>query len=417
MSIQLTEQQLSAVEMMRRNRMGILVGGPGTGKTTTVKEILSWAQDQGMLVAQAAPTGKAAKRMTEATGYEAVTIHSLLGAYMDNGQFVFAANEDNPLFADFVILDELSMVTSELMADFLRAINPQKTKLLLVGDSGQLPSVGAGAVLRDLLASGTIPHVELTTIHRNSGDIVKACHQIAKGKAYTPSKILDPENGLNLRHVEAKNPDAILSAIKTIVTERMPDRGFDPVWDCQCISPVNSKGQLSCDSINAMLQDVLNPNPDKKADPKKVEFRAKDKVIQTKNTKIKLTDGESSYIVNGDIGEVRDFERGKSLAINFINPDRETLIPKGKNKLLLAYCLTCHRLQGSEAPVVVIPLHKSFGYFVNRSWIYTAISRAREICITVGEFSAVEQAIRRKEATNRKTMLREKLVDRFIEGI
>ena len=182
MSIQLTNEQLSAVKMMQDNKIGVLTGGPGTGKTTTIKEILVWANREKYCTSLCAPTGKAAKRMSETTGELAETIHRTLGAQMGPNGFEFSANETNPLFANLLVVDELSMVTNNLMADLLRAVNISRTKVLLVGDHGQLPSVGPGAVLRDILASKCLPHVELTKIHRNSGEIVKACHAINRGE-------------------------------------------------------------------------------------------------------------------------------------------------------------------------------------------------------------------------------------------
>ena len=323
-----------------------------------------------------------------------------------DGEFSFSCNEDHPLRYELVIVDECSMVPNRLMADLLRAIDPDQTKVLLVGDQGQLPSVGAGAVLRDILASGVVPHVELTQIHRNSGDIVKACHRILRGESYAPSEKLDPEAGLNLRHIEATHPEEIRDAIVEIVSKRMPARGYDPVWDVQVISPVNSRTVLSCEGLNQVLQSALNPMPPvAEGSP----FRINDKVIQTKNQTI-----DNEYVVNGDMGKIIN-EAGARMEVQFFNPDRLVKIPRKGNNLLLAYCITCHRMQGSEAPVVIIPVHKSFGFFVNRSWIYTAISRAKDICITVGQFEAIAQAIGRQDAVVRKTMLKEKLQEVALE--
>lgn len=414
--IKLTEQQLSAVEMVKGNQLSILTGGPGTGKTTTVKEILNWALQEGLCVQQCAPTGKAAKRMMEATGFPASTIHSALEGMVIDDSFMFTRNEGNPLNCDLLIADELSMVSTDLMADLMRAVNHERTKVLFVGDQGQLPSVGPGAVLRDLLAAGCIPHVELTVIHRNSGEIVKSCHKIAKGERYEPCSELNIEEGLNLRHVESTTPEKIQVVIQKII-QKMVDRGYDPVWDIQVISPTNSRSALSCNALNAVLQDQLNPLPEGVEQEEGFLFREKDKVIQIKNKKIDEEDGTPSFVVNGDMGEVlRIDDVRKKILVRFHDPERYIELPKKMNDLLLAYCCTCHRMQGSEAPVVIIPVHKTFQYFVNRSWIYTAISRAKQICFTVGQFKAIELAIQNEGSNKRETRLKEKILERYIEA-
>jgi exodeoxyribonuclease V alpha subunit len=410
-----TDEQLAAVEMVKANAVSILTGGPGCGKTTTVKEVIRWAQTERLSIEQCAPTGKAAKRMTEATGYPASTIHRLLGArgVNDEGDFDFELNEDNPLNCDLLIVDEASMISNDLMAVLMRAIDEDKTRLLIVGDQGQLPSVGAGAVLRDLLASGCVPHVELTKIHRNSGLIVRTCHQIKRGEAVPVPSVLDLDAGLNLRHVEVVLPELIAAMIEKLVVENMVARGYDPVWDVQVISPVNSRTVLACDSLNQRLQMRLNAgrrDEEWLAKNPAFPFRENDKVIQTKNVAVEAANGEGAYIVNGDMGTVSDIRPGEArMQVTFFDPERVVLLPKKKNNLLLAYCCTCHRMQGSEAPVVIIPVHRSFGFFVNRPWIYTAISRAQTIAITVGQFAAFTEACARNDESSRQTLLAEKI--------
>ena len=421
MNIQYNAGQLAAIEMFHKNRASILTGGPGTGKTTVIKEILS--QLSRGAVTLAAPTGKAAKRMSEVTGCEASTIHrTLLASMNEKGQFAFERGEGNPLTCQTLIVDELSMVTNDLMADLLRAVDERRTKVLLVGDAGQLPSVGPGAVLRDMLDSGCVPHTRLTEVMRNTGDVVAACHKIANGEIYKPSDTLDPGNGLNLRHIEAANSLKIQEIIRSLVVERMPQRGYNPMWDVQVISPTNAKGQLSCAAINKILQGALNPAPGQDAAaedneaPEKAVIRKGDKVINTKNKPIGSGRRGSSqtYIVNGDMGTVTDEVDQKRWMVEFSDPTREVILPKKNNDLLLAYCITCHRAQGSEMPVVIIPVHLSFKFFLARPWLYTAISRAKEICITVGQFDAIAQSIRHAESAARKTFLREKLQQNII---
>lgn len=420
-TIKLTNQQIKAVDMVFENSISILTGKPGTGKTTTVKAIILRAEEERVSIRQAAPTGKAAKRMIESTGRKATTIHSALQAKMINGDFSFMVNADNPWPEKLVIIDEASMITTELFDHVMQGIDTSKTKLLLVGDTGQLPSIGGGAVLRDLIESGLIAHTELDIIHRNSGKIVEACASIHAGRSYSKSTQidLDAENKINLVHIDCTDQDDILKAIETVVADRMPMRGYDPVWDVQVISPVNSKGALSCESINETLRARLNPTHALDPDGDK-KWRVGDKVINTKNLKamesLCLNDkGKKSLgevmVVNGDIGEIVSAEE-KKLIIDFYDPDRTVDIDRSKNNLLHAYCITCHRFQGSESPVIIIPIHSSFAFFANRSWIYTAISRAREICITIGDFSVIDAMVKNIRDARRVTMLKDKIVDK-----
>jgi len=418
MNIQLTHQQLAAVDMVKSNRISILTGGPGTGKTTATLDIINWAKSENLTISQAAPTGKAAKRMMQATGEYASTIHSMLGCIFENGHFSFFHNKKNPLDTDLIILDEVSMITSDLMARVMDAVNIKRTRVLLVGDQDQLPSVGAGAVLRDLLASRVIPHTELDIIHRNAGTIVSACHKIKQGHGYIPHRKLDlnAEKPINLIHVECFTPEQTLQGVEMLVCNIIPEKyEYDPINDIQVISPVNSKGVLSCDSINKKLRDKLNPSFEKNIfnddqdGSNQVQFLPGDKVINTKNSKAETVDGEPTAIVNGDIGIVQK-TTSKLLTVNFSDPDREVEILKREHNLLHAYCITCHRFQGSEAPVIIIPVCRQFNYFLSNSWIYTAISRAKTICVTIGTFGTVEQAIRNRIPNNRTTRLKERLI-------
>ncbi len=408
--IKLTDKQKSIIPLIDNNNLAILTGGPGTGKTESTRGILGWAEKNKMRLAVAAPTGKASKRVSEVLNFRATTIHGLLEPKFVNDKFVFSRNEKNKLNIDLLILDEVSMIDNNLMASIMKALDTSKIKLLMVGDADQLPSVGPASILRDLLLSKIVPHVELDEIFRNSGDIVKACHQIKDGKSYIPSKTLDIEKGLNLRHIEVNSLEGIQQVIKKIVCERMPERGYDPIKDVQVLSPVNKRTIVSCDGLNKILQDELNSNPA----IENIKYRVKDKVIQTKNMKIQSTIGQEEIVVNGDMGTVLEINKDNNrMVVRFENPKREVYISasKKKNHLLLAYAITVHRFQGSESPVVVIPVHSSFNFFIDRCWLYTAISRAQEICITVGSFESIERAIDREMVLNRKTMLKEKLQD------
>ena len=404
----LNEKQMIALEMIKNNKISILTGAPGTGKTWLLSEVLRWAESKGLTLALAGPTGKSSKQMQTATGHAASTIHRLLEPRKALHGFIFTRNEEKQLNEyDMIILDECSMITNNLMADIVRAIDFNKTSLLMVGDHYQLPSIGAGAVLRDLINSRIIPVTELTEIQRNAGCVVRACHLIKDSKIYEPSEWLDTKNGQNLRHLEVSSPEMIHHYIREIVTERMPSRGYDPVWDVQVLSPTNKRTILSCDGLNTMLQKKLNSgNPA----IDKYNFRVGDKIIQTKNEQIPNLVGEKELVVNGDIGLITEIDKSaKLLMVTFFDPDRAVRIPMYDHNLLMAYCITVHRFQGSEAPVVIIPVHSSFNFFVNRNWLYTAISRAKEICITIGQFSAIRQAIKTDMAIKRVTRLKEKL--------
>jgi len=405
--MELSKEQHRARTMVIENRISILTGGPGTGKTTTIKAIIADAQEMGLIIIQAAPTGKAAKRMAEATGMFASTIHSMLGCEydMEKDKFIFLSNEKNPLCCDLLIMDEISMITNSLMFSVMQAVNPERTKVLLIGDQDQLPSVGAGAVLRDLLASKIIPHIELTKIFRSGGTIVQACHNIKQKFSYKPDKKIDLDADMpaNLIHIECENAMDAVSGIKKLVAERLPMRGFDPLDDIQVISPVNEKGPLSCKYLNFILREALNPQAEESVLDKLVFYKG-DKIINTKNSQVKKTDNTDTAIVNGDIGIVKTVE-DKRLVVMFSDPARAVYLPKKNNNLLHAYCVTCHKFQGSEAPVIIVPVHKQFNYFMSNAWIYTALSRGKSLVITVGNFSTIERAIQNKKSNDRKTML------------
>ena len=395
----LAPDQQDAFRLCMAHPVFILTGAPGTGKTYLLRKIIEQFTEWNKLIALAAPTGKAAKRMSEVIGRPAMTIHRLLGPEprVHDGElyFGFTMGIGNPLPIDLLVVDEFSMVDISLAASLFRAV-AAGTRVLIVGDHYQLPSVGPGAVLRDLLAAG-VPSYELTEIKRNTGDIVQACHAIKDGRAAIPSPRLDPEAGLNFRHVEESDPFRIQEIIRDLVTKRLPMRGYDPVWDVQVLSPMNERTALSCLDLNTLLQGALNIYPPVPGTP----FRVGDKVIQRKNESI-----SKEFVVNGDLGEIKSINDAE-IEVLFMYPDRLVRIKRKAHHLRLAYCISIHKMQGSESPVVIIPVHKCFGGFYNRELIYTAISRARDICITVGEWSALEAATGRVGNVRRITRLAE----------
>lgn len=395
----LAPDQQEAFRLCMAHPVFILTGAPGTGKTFTLKRIIDQFTAWNYRVSLVAPTGKAAKRMSEMVDMGAMTIHRLLGpeARTDNGElsFSFHFGRGFPLPTDLLVVDEFSMVDVSLAASLFRAV-AAGIRVLIVGDHYQLPSVGPGAVLRDLLAAG-VPSYELTEIKRNTGDIVRACHAIKAGRPAIPSPRLDMDNGLNLRHIEEPDPFKIQEIIRDLVCQRLPMRGYNPVWDVQVLSPMNEKTALSCMDLNILLQGALNLNPPLPGTP----FRMGDKVLQRKNEGI----GEE-FVVNGDLGEI-EFINDKEIGVLFHYPDRQVKVKRKSHHLQLAYCITIHKMQGSEAPVIILPLHSSFGAFFNRELVYTALSRARDICLTVGQWSALEQAVGRVSTSRRITRLTE----------
>jgi exodeoxyribonuclease V alpha subunit len=385
----------------------ILTGAPGTGKTYTLRRIIEQFTTWNKLIALAAPTGKAAKRMSEMIDMPAMTIHRLLGPepriFKGELYFGFTRGIGSPIPADLLVVDEFSMVDISLAASLFRAV-ARGTRVLIVGDHYQLPSVGPGAVLRDLLAAG-VPSYELTEIKRNTGDIVQACHAIKDGRPAIPSSHLDLESGLNFRHIEVSDPfrsndddpPGVQEIIRDLVTKRLPMRGYDPVWDVQVLSPTNEHTALSCLDINVLLQGALNIHPPVPGIP----FRIGDKVIQRKNEEI-----SDEFVVNGDLGEVKDINDAE-ITVLFLYPDRLVRIKRKAHHLQLAYCVTIHKMQGSESKVIILPVHSCFGKFFNREIVYTAISRAQDICITVGEWHALEAAVGRVGNVRRITRLTE----------
>ena len=418
--IKLTDQQSNALEMVKKNNLSLLIGFPGTGKTTITREIVQWAIAEGYYIALASPTGKAAHVLSEACGHPASTIHRLLKPMPEtvNGklQFVFGHNAGNPLPFTFLIVDEVSMVGNDLMADLMQAIDPKTTKVLLVGDSCQLPSVQPGNVLHDLISCGMIPCVRLTKVFRHSGAIVDFCTAIRTDTDYKLPKALDLDAGQNYVHIECSSPQTIHDTIVKLATENMPRRGYDTTKDVQILSPVNSKTVLSCDALNESIQNIVNPQPPE-ACINGNGFRLGSKVINTKNIydAISADTNDKEMILNGDMGLITDLQgEAKSMIVQFDNPRREIIISKHNNHLKLAYALTIHRSQGSQFPVVIMPAHSAFQYQSNRALIYTAVSRAQEILITVGRAAAIRQAVKDTKVYNRQTFLSEKIQDRML---
>ena len=273
-------------------------------------------------------------------------------------------------------------------------------------------------MLRDLLRAG-LPHFELKTIKRNAGLIVKACHAIKDGRSPSPAEKLDLDGGSNWRHLEAADTESIKNIVHTLISKTLPGLGIDKLWGQQLISPVNERGPLSCDALNELAQGLLNPGA---VPVDKLAFRIGDKVVRCKNGNTKGVmlpekdqvegvqdrgDGEIR-VVNGDIGVVEDIDK-RHITVKFLYPARRAFIRRTEHHLKLAYCLTCHKMQGSEVDAVVLPLHRSIARLpmVSREWLYTAVSRAKKILITVGDLDALAPMVARVGTNQRNTMLRQ----------
>lgn len=404
----LQEDQVAAAEGAAPSQVAIVTGAPGVGKTFVIVRLVSMYRKAKLRVSLCAPTGKAARRMMDQlasgglAGMRASTIHSLLGPHEQDGRFVFEHDETFPLNTDVVIVDETSMVDVSLMADLLRAVAPG-TRLVLVGDTNQLPSVGPGRILGDLIDSGVVPSFELTKIKRqNPGRIVTNCHLIKAGCDCVFENCSDDD----MHFLERNDPLEVRQAVCDLVERRLPAQGFDPMREVQVMSPLREKTDISCKAFNEILQRSLNPS-----EPvPKCRFKVGDKVIQTRNVVI-----DDQPVVNGDIGYVRQITK-KHIEVAFENPERFVKIPRRRNDLQLAYALTIHKMQGSEIRAVVIPVHRCFGSrMMQRNLVYTAISRARELCILVGQRSALSAAIKRNHHERRMSRLVELLTREVAE--
>lgn len=422
LGIELEALQLGAVLECVRNGIMILTGGPGTGKTTTINTIIHYFAAEGMDILLAAPTGRAAKRMTEATGYEARTIHRLLelsGLPDENGsgsislsRARFERNADNPLEADVVIVDEMSMVDIQLFQSLLKAISPG-TRLVLVGDVNQLPSVGPGQVLRDLIESRAFPVVELKKIFRQAGesDIVVNAHRINEGK-----EIALDNKSRDFFFLERDNVQVIYKHMILLIREKLPGYVHAGPFDIQVLTPMR-KGNLGAETLNGILQAWLNPKADSKKEYQSADalFREGDKVMQTKNNYQLEWEVVSRYgiavdkgvgIFNGDMGIVREIdEYARNLTVEFDEHRRVTYSFEQTSELELAYAITIHKSQGSEYPAVIMPLLGGPRMLFNRNLLYTGVTRAKGCVTILGSRQVVQDMIRNESEAKRFTGL------------
>lgn len=395
----LFQDQIEAFEKMCESNVFILTGAPGTGKTHTIKYLID-SFPAGTVIAMAAPTGKAAKRMYEMSGGEAFTIHRLLQPERTDDGFRFTRNSTHPLSDEVIIIDEASMLDVELAHSLVSALRPG-TRLILVGDVYQLPAVGPGNVLKDMIKSEVVPTAELTTIKRQDpGLIIRNCHRIKNGQH------IERENANvdgDMFFFKMHSEERIIETLVSLVGERLPARfGFDPFDDIQVLSAMRVKTPLGCSNLNEVLQEALNKNPR----DGKLPFRMGDKVIQTVND-------YDRNIINGDIGRILSIDRKKKkIAVEFSSPTRLVFVPLVDNSIELAYAITVHKYQGSEAPCVIIPIHSCLSHLVTqRNWLYTAVSRAKQLCILIGLTKEVDKIVDRNRQQKRFTRLRRFLID------
>jgi len=397
------ELQRSAVRNALTHKMSILTGGPGTGKTSTLRSLVSILKAKGVRVHMAAPTGRAAQRLAETTGGYASTIHRLLKYDPAAG---FTANESHPLSTDFLIVDEVSMLDTRLASALLQAV-PSRAHLLLVGDTDQLPSVGAGNVLQDLITASRAPVTRLSVIFRQKGQsgIVTTAHAINSGDTSLPPVSASVEAvhpSADLAFIVADSAEDCVRKVIQICTELIPrgPGGLDPVSDVQVMAPMH-KGVAGVANLNLQLQEALNGRARGIRTPSG-EFRAGDKVIQLRNNYDK-------NLFNGDIGTVTATDAGSGEVRAGFDGESHTFTRGETGDLALAYAISIHKSQGSEYPVVVVPLLKAHFMMLQRNLLYTAVTRGRRRVFIVGEPAAYAMAVRNGESKLRVTHLREKL--------
>jgi exodeoxyribonuclease V alpha subunit len=397
LDIHLAENQAKAVRCALENKIMVITGGPGTGKTTIITAILKIFSELKIKILLAAPTGRAAKRMSEATGHEAKTIHRLLEYSFAKGGF--QKNEEKPLTCDLLILDEVSMIDTVLMHHLTKAI-PAFATVILVGDVNQLPSVGAGNILNDIIASNVIPVVELKEIFRQAREsrIIVNAHRINNG--ILPA-FEDHEPSNDFYFIEQEDPEKVLEIILELTKERIPKRfGLDPVDDIQVLTPMH-KGVVGAGNLNTELQKNLNPSQVEISRGNR-NFRVSDKVMQIRNNYDK-------EVFNGDIGRIvgiRPDENeiivvfdGRNVAYEFYELD----------ELVLAYAVSVHKSQGSEYPAVIIPILPQHYILLQRNLIYTAVTRGRNLVVMVGTRKALAMGIQNDKTQRRFTYLKHRL--------
>ncbi|MBQ1490475.1 MAG: AAA family ATPase, partial [Blautia sp.] len=417
--ISLDEHQREAIMAAASHGLTVLTGGPGTGKTTTIQSLIHFFDEEELSVSLAAPTGRAAKRMGEATGREAQTIHRLLEflppddeEISSGGKITFRRNASNPLECEVLIIDEMSMVDITLMHSLLLAIAPG-TRVVLVGDENQLPSVGPGNVLKDIIASGVVPVVELTRIFRQAGesDIVVNAHKIMKGEQVVADN--KSKDFFLLRRYDAEK---IVAVTLALVGQKLPPYVGGTFRDVQVLTPMR-KGLLGVEGLNGALQAYLNPPSEEKREMEVGDhiFREGDRVMQTKNNyqmkwvvkgKKGIDVDEGVGVFNGDMGILKEIDEAEGFAkVEFEDGRLAEYEIKMLEDLDLSYAITIHKSQGSEYPAVVMPLLAGPAPLMNRNLLYTAVTRAKKCVTIVGSEQTFAQMIRNERQMKRYSSL------------
>jgi exodeoxyribonuclease V alpha subunit len=390
--IELSPEQGDAIRRVVEAKVMVITGGPGTGKTTVINSLLAILEQKSVSFLLAAPTGRAAKRMEAATGHDARTIHRLLEySPQKNG---FTRDENNPITTDMLVVDEASMIDSLLMHSLLRAL-PPFARLVLVGDVDQLPAVGPGNILLDIIASGAVPVVRLKTVFRQAeqSGIITNAHLINEGK-------YPAFNAVDFFLIERNDPVRAVETIRELVVSRMPAKfGLDPIRDIQVLSPMR-RGEAGVNRLNEVLQEALNPHGEPV--PRRA-FRKGDKVMQLRNN-------YELDVYNGDVGVITLLEEdAREVEVTF--DDQRVVIYNfdDLDDLGLAYAATVHKSQGSEYPAVVIPFLPQHYMMLQRNLFYTAITRGKKLVIIVGNSKAVGMAVRNATVVRRNTHLVDRL--------
>lgn len=403
LGISLAERQIEALKTALESKAMVITGGPGTGKTTLIRAILKIREARGLRVMLAAPTGRAAKRMTEATGHEAKTIHRMLESMgMGTSGGAFLRDESNPLECDLLIVDEASMIDQILFHHLLKAV-PNEASVIFVGDVNQLPSVGAGNVLGDIIVSGVVPVVRLNEIFRQASEsmIVVNAHRINNGEY----PIIDEnyEEGLkDFYFIQQENPNSALEIIKTLVAERIPERfGFDAVDEIQVLSPMH-RGSVGTMRLNSELQQILNTSKGARVVRMGVTYQEGDKVMQIRNNYHK-------GVYNGDIGRIFKINGEDGQLLVRMDDGLVSYEFSELDELVHAYAVSIHKSQGSEYPAVVIPLMTQHYVMLQRNLLYTGITRGKKLVIIVGSKKAAAIAVQNDKTRKRWTRLTERL--------
>jgi exodeoxyribonuclease V alpha subunit len=396
--LNLAPRQLEALRLAGAKKALVITGGPGTGKTTIIRAVLGLFLQSGAAALLAAPTGRAAKRMTEATGVEAKTIHRLLKYNPQSG--FFDKSEDDQLECDCLIVDEASMIDGPLMYYLLKAL-PESASLILVGDVNQLPSVGPGSVLADIITSGAVPVVELTEIFRQARQsrIIVGAHAVNSG--CLPDFTADSERLEDFYFIEKESPEELLQIILDLAARRIPARfGLDPVQDIQVLCPMY-RGPIGVERLNAELQQALNPGAPVLT-RKGFQFRLRDKVMQLRNNYDK-------DVFNGDMGRILSADAKQQKFVISFDGRLVTYEAAELDELDPAYAISVHKAQGSEFPAIILPVHTQHYMMLQRNLLYTGITRGRRLVVLVGTKKALGMAVRNNKTRLRHTQLAQRL--------